>query len=398
MTDNTAVSATRRELLQQTIDGGFRLLRFPAALEPDFLAAYQRGSVAMVRRILPWLSVIYVATCTLMILGTRFEDIIPWVWNVLVPIGCALSYLWIALYVPALAQGVHWHAGIAVTVSLVCTVRAVFLFQDTSLVYYIPFHVVYVLIILFSVVRLRLMAASAWALLAATVSLAMAGLQQIPVDLLAFSQYFLITAFLAGIVGYAIEYRERADYLKSELLRLEKTELAELKGRADAELERQRLHAEYMQAISGHHDADELARRTLAALAQMTSTPVGLVYLVEDGSIRLAARRGLSVEMQRIPERLQSNETLVGQALAGRRTLRLRELPPGFMRIETGLLDLVPAELLVLPAIHDGQVLAVIELALPEPLSADRLALVERIAPAFAAALITARVRHREPA
>ncbi|MYS78222.1 response regulator, partial [Streptomyces sp. SID5926] len=63
------------------------------------------------------------------------------------------------------------------------------------------------------------------------------------------------------------------------------------------------------------------------------------------------------------PTRIAFGRTLVGQAARSRRTIMVNELPPGYLTISSGLGEVVPAALVLLPIVVEGQVLGVIELA-----------------------------------
>lgn len=383
----------RHALIQQTLDSHFLRLSFPDALEAEFLETYRRNSVLAVRRIMPFLSAVYAATCLLMMVGADGADVMPWVYNVLIPVGAALGWLWIALYTPALAQGVHWHTAVAVTFALVCTLRAVLLFDNTALGAYVPYHVVYVIVILFTVVRLRLVVAGLCALAAAGIGGVLAAIEGIPVDLIAFAQYYVITAFMCGVIAYAIEHRERADFLRSQLLNLEKQEFARLRSAADAEARRQSLQGNYLKLVSGNLTATELGERTLRFMAEELGVLVGAFFLVEDGVARRLAVRGLDPRELGMPESFDSRESVVGQMLLQPRTLRLNNLPQNYMRIQSSVVFAVPQELLVLPVLHDEQVLAVIEMAHLATFSDEEVAIAERILQALSVALVAERAR-----
>ncbi|MFZ5722593.1 MAG: GAF domain-containing protein [Pseudomonadota bacterium] len=383
----------RSALIQDTLSGHFWTLSFPPQLESEFLDAYRRHSVTVVRRILPFLSIVYVATCALMVIGTSGADVGRWVDNVLIPVGAALGWLWIALYTPRLAGGVHWHTALAVGFALVCTLRAVMLFAGSPLSAYVPYHVVYVLVILFTVVRLRLVYAGLVAILAAGAGGAMVLAEGLQIDLLAFAQYYVITAFLAGVIGYAIEHRERADFLRSQLLHLEKQEFARLRAASDAEAARQRMQGNYLKLVSGNLSPAELGERTLRFLAEELGVLVSAFFSVDNGQARRLAVRGVDPDGLDAPEIFDAGTSLVGQMLAHPRTVRLRNLPEGYLRIRSSVVHGAPPELLVLPVQHNDDVLAIVELARLSPFGDDEVALAERILQSLGMALLAARAR-----
>ncbi|GAA4966212.1 hypothetical protein GCM10023238_37390 [Streptomyces heliomycini] len=67
------------------------------------------------------------------------------------------------------------------------------------------------------------------------------------------------------------------------------------------------------------------------------------------------------------PTRIAFGRTLVGQAARSRRTITVDELPPDYVTISSGLGQVVPTMLVLLPIVVEGQVLGVIELASVTP-------------------------------
>src|SRR5205085_8950356 len=70
-----------------------------------------------------------------------------------------------------------------------------------------------------------------------------------------------------------------------------------------------------------------------------------------------------------LPGRFDSGEGLVGQAAFERKTIALTDVPPGYIKVGSGLGDAAAAGLLVMPVLFEDQVLGVIELASVRPFS-----------------------------
>src|SRR5581483_4391030 len=101
-------------------------------------------------------------------------------------------------------------------------------------------------------------------------------------------------------------------------------------------------------------------------LVPQVSAQYGAFYLAEEGAsgpeLRLVGSYGRPQEDER-PERIAFGRSLVGQAARSRRTIALDELPPGYITISSGLGQIEPTALLLLPIVFEEQVLGVIELA-----------------------------------
>ncbi|MFF0535991.1 HAMP domain-containing protein, partial [Streptomyces coelicoflavus] len=124
--------------------------------------------------------------------------------------------------------------------------------------------------------------------------------------------------------------------------------------------------------MQGHRDLPVVAELIMDELVPLVSAQYGAFYLAEDGDdgpeLRLVGSYGYPEDTAR-PTRIAFGRTLVGQAARSRRTIMVNELPPGYLTISSGLGEVVPAALVLLPIVVEGQVLGVIELASVVPFS-----------------------------
>ncbi len=117
-------------------------------------------------------------------------------------------------------------------------------------------------------------------------------------------------------------------------------------------------------------------QRDLAAVTQLIMSEVtptvnaqhGAFFVAEpteDGQtdLGLAASYGYTPHRSDPPNRFALGEGLVGQAAFERKTIALSDLPPGYIKVGSGLGDAPAAGLLVMPVLFEDQVLGVIELA-----------------------------------
>ncbi|MES4891112.1 HAMP domain-containing protein [Streptomyces sp. NPDC096012] len=118
--------------------------------------------------------------------------------------------------------------------------------------------------------------------------------------------------------------------------------------------------------MQGHRDLPVVAELIMDELAPQVSAQYGAFYLAEDGEagpeLRLVGSYGRPEEDTR-PVRMSFGRTLVGQAARSRRTIAVDELPTGYVTISSGLGQIEPTALLLLPIVFEEQVLGVIELA-----------------------------------
>ncbi|MFD4260094.1 HAMP domain-containing protein [Streptomyces sp. NPDC058534] len=122
--------------------------------------------------------------------------------------------------------------------------------------------------------------------------------------------------------------------------------------------------------MQGHRDLPVVAELIMDELVPLVSAQYGAFYLAEDGDqgpeLRLVGSYGYPETTAR-PTRIAFGRTLVGQAARGRRTIRVDDLPAGYLTVSSGLGEIVPTALVLLPIVVEGQVLGVIELASVAP-------------------------------
>ncbi|CAL9615676.1 HAMP domain-containing protein [Streptomyces sp. enrichment culture] len=122
--------------------------------------------------------------------------------------------------------------------------------------------------------------------------------------------------------------------------------------------------------MQGHRDLPVVAELIMDELVPLVSAQYGAFYLAEDGDegpeLRLVGSYGYPDDLQR-PTRIAFGRTLVGQAARSRRTIMVEDLPPDYVTISSGLGQVVPTALVLLPIVMEGQVLGVIELASVTP-------------------------------
>ncbi|MEV7078858.1 HAMP domain-containing protein [Streptomyces sp. NPDC093516] len=122
--------------------------------------------------------------------------------------------------------------------------------------------------------------------------------------------------------------------------------------------------------MQGHRDLPVVAELIMDELVPLVSAQYGAFYLAEDADdgpeLRLVGSYGYPEDSTR-PTRIAFGRTLVGQAARSKRTILVDEVPPGYVTISSGLGEMVPTALVLLPIVVEGQVLGVIELASVAP-------------------------------
>jgi CheY-like chemotaxis protein/signal transduction histidine kinase/HAMP domain-containing protein len=135
-------------------------------------------------------------------------------------------------------------------------------------------------------------------------------------------------------------------------------------------------HAGLVDELRGELETHTVAERSVRMLARYLSAPAAaLYYLASDGALHwLAGYASAAPASHDNPtQSFTLGDGLVGEAALQQELVVLTQLPPGYMRIRSGLGESQPSTLALVPLVHLGRVMGVLELAFFEPWS-DRFA------------------------
>ena len=146
----------------------------------------------------------------------------------------------------------------------------------------------------------------------------------------------------------------------------------------------------------GQMTMPQLGRSVLDFLAGTIHVSVAALYVQQtDGAMLRVASYGLSKDDEQRDQTLEAGEGLVGQAALGRRLLHLHDLPETYLNVRTGLGQMPPRHLLLLPLTHDGHVNGVLELGFLQAPAERDSELLELLAANIGSALQAVLVRAR---
>ncbi|RZJ13255.1 MAG: response regulator [Rubrivivax sp.] len=145
--------------------------------------------------------------------------------------------------------------------------------------------------------------------------------------------------------------------------------------------------------LVGERAAQNIAQRTLGFLAERAGAVVSAAFVrAEDGRLHRVAVHGLRLEEKATPD---AEHTLVGQVWRDAKLLRLPGLQADFVKVATTLGDMPPQEVLLLPALNEGEVNGVLELGFMTPPDARTLALLVQLQETLGTLLEGAAYRQR---
>ncbi|HZC80368.1 MAG TPA: HAMP domain-containing protein, partial [Nitrospiraceae bacterium] len=123
--------------------------------------------------------------------------------------------------------------------------------------------------------------------------------------------------------------------------------------------------AKFSRMLQGQRDLHTVANQILSELAGLVEAQQGVFYTCDDTD---SAEEPLSLVTtyggtRELPVRFKLGETLIGQCARDRKKLVVHDFPEQSWRINVGLAEAKPANVVVLPVLFEKQVKAVITLA-----------------------------------
>ncbi|MDE2312602.1 MAG: response regulator, partial [Elusimicrobia bacterium] len=140
--------------------------------------------------------------------------------------------------------------------------------------------------------------------------------------------------------------------------------------------------AKFTRMLQGQRDLLAVSQLILSELAPLVEAQHGVFYLsdAKDAGKSLKLLAGYAHrEGENAPKKLQMGEGLIGQCAVEKESFRLTDVPAGYVKIHSGLGDAEPRNIVILPALFEGEVKAVIELASFKPLTDVHMAFLEQL-------------------
>ncbi|UYQ64774.1 HAMP domain-containing protein [Streptomyces peucetius] len=151
--------------------------------------------------------------------------------------------------------------------------------------------------------------------------------------------------------------------------------------------------------MQGRRDLEDVASLIMSELTPVVSAQHGAFFLAvptggpETGgeSYELCMRGSYGYSAGLMPTSFRPGETLIGTAAEEKRTIQVN-VPPGYLKISSGLGEASPAYVIVLPVLFEGKVLGVIELASFQPFTQIQRDFLNQIAEMIATSVNTISV------
>ncbi len=131
--------------------------------------------------------------------------------------------------------------------------------------------------------------------------------------------------------------------------------------------------------LQGDHRLEELGQRVVEFLAQRLDAKVGAAYVTEGHGL-FQRMGGYGLEDGQHKNRVAKGEGLLGQAAQSRELLHVRDVPPSYLPITSGLGRGLPTEVVIVPALLHGAVHGLIELGFLRKLTRTDIDFLQRAA------------------
>jgi signal transduction histidine kinase/CheY-like chemotaxis protein/HAMP domain-containing protein len=135
--------------------------------------------------------------------------------------------------------------------------------------------------------------------------------------------------------------------------------------------------------LQGHRDLEIVAELIMEELAPLLGAQHGTFFLTEEWAgerrLRLIAGYGLRADKD-APIQYRIGQSLIGQVAKSKRPIVVDDIPPGYIKISSGLGEAAPTNLAVMPVLFEDQVLGVVELASFTKFTPIKIAFLEQLA------------------
>jgi signal transduction histidine kinase/CheY-like chemotaxis protein/HAMP domain-containing protein len=146
-------------------------------------------------------------------------------------------------------------------------------------------------------------------------------------------------------------------------------------------------------AMQGQRDLQAVSQLLVSEISPLVGAQVGAFFLaVHDEEARPELRLVASYGRRRATRKgdtFKFGEGLPGQAAVEMKSILVTKAPPGYIKVTSALGEADPVNLMVLPILFEGQVLAVIELASVHPFTEVNLTFLQQLAETIGVVLST---------
>jgi len=140
--------------------------------------------------------------------------------------------------------------------------------------------------------------------------------------------------------------------------------------------------AKFTQMLQGQKELNSVTKKILSELATVVTAQHGLFYILQEdenfdnSKLNLIASYAY-IKRKNSPTQYSMGEGLIGQVAVEKERIILSNVPKDYIKINSGLGDAKPKDVIILPVLFEGQLKAVIELASLDTFSETHLDFLE---------------------
>ncbi len=141
---------------------------------------------------------------------------------------------------------------------------------------------------------------------------------------------------------------------------------------------------ELAEKLRGDYDLETLCKNVVSWIADYLRIQVAIIYVAdEDHTFRLMGSYA-HVQRKDLASQFKPGEGLIGQAVLEKNSILIADVPDNYIRIQSGLGNEVPQNILVVPVIHKNSVIAVLEIGSFSPILDIHISLCELLSESIA--------------
>ena len=156
--------------------------------------------------------------------------------------------------------------------------------------------------------------------------------------------------------------------------------------------------AKFSRMLQGQRDVLAVGKLILSELAPVVSAQHGVFYIMsgdgDEAELKLLASYAVS-DGNGLRTRFKLGEGLIGQAAIDKERILLSDVPTDYIRVQSGLGESRPINIVVLPILFEGEVKAVMELSSLERFNPTHQALLDQLAESIGIVLRTIEANRR---
>ncbi|HEX6127151.1 MAG TPA: HAMP domain-containing protein [Pyrinomonadaceae bacterium] len=140
--------------------------------------------------------------------------------------------------------------------------------------------------------------------------------------------------------------------------------------------------AKFTRLLQGQRDLLTVARLILSEMAPLVEMQHGVFYIADTAQDETVLKLLASYAYRKrksISNEFKLGESIVGQCAFEKQRIIIKDVPPEYVKINSGLGEAAPKNIVVLPVLFEGQVKAVIELASFTPFNEIHFAFLDQL-------------------